>query len=67
MHTHQLTKHLNILSVLYMILYNSMKIYYKYKRNEIPDHLAPFYVHTQAQLTTRPPTRVKILEKIERV
>ena len=67
MHTHPLMKHLSILSVPSMLHYNSMKIYYKYKRNEIPDYFASFYLHTQAQLTTRPPTRRKILQQIERV
>ena len=67
MHTHPLMKHLNILSVPYMLLYNSMEIYYKYKRNEITDYFASCYLHTQAQLTTRPSTRWKILEQIERV
>ena len=37
----------NILSVPDMLLLNSMKIYYKYKRNEVPDYFTSFNSHTQ--------------------
>ena len=37
----------NILSVPDMLLLNSMKFYYKYKRNEVPDYFTSFNLHTQ--------------------
>ena len=40
-------KQLNIPSVPDMLLMNSMKFYYQYKRNEVPDHLTSFNMHTQ--------------------
>ena len=41
-------KQLNILSVPDMLLLNSMKFYYKYKRNEVPDYFTSFNLHTQS-------------------
>ena len=46
-HTQPLMKQLNILSVPDMLLLNSMKFYYKYKRNELPDYFTSFNLHTQ--------------------
>ena len=46
-HTQPLMKKLNILSVPDMLLLNSMKFYYKYKRNEVLDHFTSFNLHTQ--------------------
>ena len=40
-------KQLNILSVPNMLLLNSMKFYYQYKRNEVPDYFISFNLHTQ--------------------
>ena len=40
-------KQLNILSVPDMLLLNSMKFYYKYKRNEVLDYFTCFNLHTQ--------------------
>ena len=40
-------KQLNILSVPDMLLLNSMKFYYKYKRNEVPYYFTSFNLHTQ--------------------
>ena len=40
-------KQLNILSVPDMLLLNSMKFYYKYKRNEVPDYFTSFNLHAQ--------------------
>ena len=40
-------KQLNILNVPDMLLLNSMKFYYKYKRNELPDYFISFNLHTQ--------------------
>ena len=47
MHTQPLMKQLNKLSVPDMLLLNSMKFYYKYKRNEGPDYFTSFNLHTQ--------------------
>ena len=46
-HTQPLMKQLNILSVPDMLFLNSMKFYYKYKRNEVPDYFTSFNLHTQ--------------------
>ena len=46
-HTQPLMKQLNILSVPDMLLLNSMKFYYKYKRNEAPNYFTSFNLHTQ--------------------
>ena len=46
-HTQPLMKQLNILSVPDMLLLNSMKFCYKYKRNEVPDYFTSFKLHTQ--------------------
>ena len=46
-HTQSLMKQLNILSVPDMLLLNSMKFYYEYKRNEVPDYFTSFNLHTQ--------------------
>ena len=47
MHTQPLMKQLNIISVSNMLLFNSMKFYFGYKRNEVPDNFASFNLHTQ--------------------
>ena len=46
-HTQPLMKQLNILSVIDMLLLNSMKFYYKYKHKEVPHYFASFTLHTQ--------------------
>ena len=46
-HTQPLMRQVNILSVPDMLLLNSMKFYYKYKRNEVPDYFTSFNLHTQ--------------------
>ena len=46
-HTQPQMKQLNILSVPDMLLLNSVKFYYKYKRNEVPDYFASFNLQTQ--------------------
>ena len=40
-------KHLKILSVPDMLLFNSMKFCFNYKRNEVPDYFTSFNLHTQ--------------------
>ena len=40
-------KHLSILSVPDMLLLNSVKFCYNYKRNEVPDYFTSFDLHTQ--------------------
>ena len=40
-------KQLNIFSVPDFLLLNSMKFYYEYKRNEVPDYFTSFNLHTQ--------------------
>ena len=46
-HTQPLMKQLRILSVPDMLLLNSMKFYYKYKRNEVQDYFSSINLHTQ--------------------
>ena len=50
-HTQPLMKQLTILSVPDMLLLNSMKFYYEYKRNEVPDYFTSFNLHTQDYTT----------------
>ena len=45
--TQPLMKQINILSVPGMLLLNSLKFYYTYKRNEVPDYFTSFNLHTQ--------------------
>ena len=45
--TQPLMKQLSILSVHDMLLLNSMKFYFEYKRNEVPDYFATFNLPTQ--------------------
>ena len=44
-HTQPLMKQHNILSVPDMLLLNSMKFYYKYKRNEVPDYFTVSFIY----------------------
>ena len=46
-HTQPLMNQLNILSVPDMLLMNSMKFCYEYKRNEVPDYFTSFNLHIQ--------------------
>ena len=46
-HTQPLMKQLKMLSVPDLLHLNSMKFYYKYKRNEVPDYFTSFNLHTQ--------------------
>ena len=63
-HTQPLMKQLNIRSVPDMLLLNSMKLYYKYKRNEVPHYFTSFNLH-KAQLTTTTTARETTSGQIE--